>query len=203
MGCDPHRLKLLLLAGESIERQLAPLFDVLRVEDVRKAAAALAEGQFDVIWIPPAKLILLADATDEDAAATAPTHASMRQKMDAIHLAGRELVRMQGASVARMTVPERMNFLEQCVVKYARDLLHHDKFALRVLNERTGQLELVAAQGLSEQARKAPIFARDKANGITGYVAATGRSYLCADLSADPLFKPWAHPMPAAPWPCL
>jgi CheY-like chemotaxis protein len=118
----------------------------------------------------------------------------MRQKMSAIHEAGRDLVRMQGASVARMTVPERMKFLEDCILRHARNLLHHDKFALRVLNDRTGQLELVASQGMSEQAAKAPIFARETGNGITGYVAATGRSYLCPDLHADPRFKPWGAP---------
>jgi GAF domain-containing protein len=117
----------------------------------------------------------------------------MRQKMSAIHEAGRDLVRMQGASVARMTVPERMKFLEDCILRHARNLLHHDKFALRVLNDRTGQLELVASQGMSEQAAKAPIFARETGNGITGYVA-TGRSYLCPDLHADPRFKPWGAP---------
>ena len=32
------------------------------------------------------------------------------------------------------------------------------------------------------------LFARDTGNGVTGYVASTGRSYLCRDTAADPLY---------------
>lgn len=280
MGRVEHRLKLLLLADESVARELAGAFDVHRVATPQEAAAALMAGHYDAVWAPPEALshlgtpnvsaqastllgsvalggcvidadggVLWSDprfdalpeslrlhaaqravqavqsvlwdkplrvALEADLAAydvvcsrltegelagatavvilDASAERQMRQKMSAIHEAGRELARMQGASVARMTVPERMKFLEESILRHARELLHHDKFALRVLNERTGQLELVASQGMSEQARKAPIFARETGNGITGYIAATGRSYLCPDLHADPRFKPWGAP---------
>jgi CheY-like chemotaxis protein len=40
------------------------------------------------------------------------------------------------------------------------------------------------------------LFARDEDNGVTGWVAATGKSYLCPDTGADPLYitgAPQAH----------
>ena len=37
------------------------------------------------------------------------------------------------------------------------------------------------------------LFALPQENGVTGFVAATGKSYLCEDITEDPLYLPGAR----------
>jgi len=59
---------------------------------------------------------------------------------------------------------------------------------IRLLDARTGQLAPLLEEGMSPEASKRVLYARPEGNGVTGYVAATGKSYLCADTATDPLF---------------
>lgn len=117
-----------------------------------------------------------------------------KQKMDTLDLAGRELVHMGSASTAGMTPIERMRFIEDRTILYTRDLLHYDHFTLHVLNEHTGRLELLASMGMPDSASKAEIRSVTQGNGIPGYVAATGQSYLCPDVLADMRHRPLGLP---------
>lgn len=112
-----------------------------------------------------------------------------QQKMDAIIEAGNELVRLGGPEMARMGVAERMKFIENSVIRFTHDLLHYDHFVLRVLNERTGRLELLVSLGVPEQTRERPVRVLEKGAGIAGHVAATGRSYICRDTATDPHYQ--------------
>ena len=112
----------------------------------------------------------------------------MREKLDAIDAAGRELVGLDTDASARLEVPERLRLLEDKVIRYCRDLLDFTHFAVRVLDPPTGRLDVVLAGGFSEEAKSVQIFARKEGNGISGYVAATGQSYICPDVSKDPLY---------------
>lgn len=113
-----------------------------------------------------------------------------RRKIDAIDRAGSELMRLDADSIRRLNSHERLKFLEQKIVRYARDLLHFDHFAIRLLDERTGKLELVMGYGLPPEFDLFDIFARPAGSGISGYVAATGKSYICSDVTQDELFLP-------------
>ena len=42
--------------------------------------------------------------------------------------------------------------------------------------------------GIIEEAARRPLYALPKGNGVTGFVAATGKSYLCQDTTKDPLY---------------
>jgi two-component system, sensor histidine kinase SagS len=114
----------------------------------------------------------------------------VRERLDAIDAAGRELVGLDSDASARMEVPERLRLLEDKVIRYCRDLLDFTHFAVRVLDSQTGRLDVVLAGGFSEEAKAVQIFARETGNGISGYVAATGRSYICSDVAKDPLYLP-------------
>ena len=109
----------------------------------------------------------------------------MQQKMDAIDRAGAELVRLDAESIRKKHVSERLKLLEQKIIKYSHELLHFDHLAVRLIDERSGKLELVIASGLPTEAMEVELYAQREGNGIMGYVAATGRSYLCADVSKD------------------
>lgn len=108
-----------------------------------------------------------------------------QQKMDAIDRAGAELVRLDADSVRKKHVSERLKLLEEKIIKFSHELLHFDHLAVRLIDERTGKLELVMASGLSQEAMSVELYSQKEGNGIMGYVAATGRSYLCPDIAKD------------------
>jgi CheY-like chemotaxis protein len=115
-------------------------------------------------------------------------HERMRRKILAIDRAGSELVRLEADTIETLHVAERLTLLESKVVRFAHDLLHFDHFTIRVLDDRTGELKLVMASGLSERACSMKLFAQREHQGISGYVAATGEPYLCQDTAKDPRY---------------
>ncbi|MBN2212537.1 MAG: response regulator [Sedimentisphaerales bacterium] len=108
----------------------------------------------------------------------------LQQRINAIDQAGRELVRLDAESLANMNVEQRIRLLQDKIIRYARDLLHFDHFVVRLLNRKTNQLEVLFGVGL-EGDERTEIFANIHNNGITGYVAATGRSYICNKPETD------------------
>lgn len=113
-----------------------------------------------------------------------------RQKMDAIDRAGYELVRLEADAVRKMNVVERLQLLETKIVKYTRDLLNFDHFAIWLIDERSGRMELVISAGLPTEIVDLDLYPEKEGSGISGYVAATGRSYVCNDASTDSRFLP-------------
>ena len=109
----------------------------------------------------------------------------LQPKMDAIDNAGRELVRVDADQLAKMDVCQRLELLERNILRYTRELLNFDNFAIRLLDKSTDKLELVLCAGLPPEAQQIDIYASTENNGISGYVAATGRSYVCPDVSKD------------------
>jgi CheY-like chemotaxis protein len=114
----------------------------------------------------------------------------LRQKMDAIDQAGAELVRFEAESVRKMNVFERLRLLETKIVRLCKELLRYDHFSIRLIDERSGRLEIVIATGLPQEAIELEIYPSPEGNGISGFVAATGRSYICHDTEQDPRFLP-------------
>jgi CheY-like chemotaxis protein len=114
-------------------------------------------------------------------------------KMDAIDRAGSELVRLEAETVQKMNVVERLRLLENKIVKYSRDLLQFDHFAIRLIDRRSGKLEVVICSGLPQELMDLDLYPSREGNGITGYVAATGRSYVCNDTETDDLFLSGLH----------
>lgn len=112
----------------------------------------------------------------------------LQQKIDAIDQAGRELVRLEGESIAKLNVGQRLKLLEEKIIRFCRQLMHFDHFAIRLLDRRTNKLELVICVGMPSDAMEVELFAETEGNGISGYVAATGRSYMCGDIEKDPRY---------------
>ena len=54
------------------------------------------------------------------------------------------------------------------------------------------QLEPLLAYGMQADAKNRVLYAEAQGNGVTGFVAATGKSYLCEDTGTDPLYLPGA-----------
>src|SRR3712207_467163 len=101
----------------------------------------------------------------------------LQQKIDAIDKSGRELVRLEADAMKQMNVAQRLKLLEDKIIGFTRELMHFDHFAIRLLDRRTRKLEVVISQGLPQEALNIELYAEPEGNGISGYVAATGRSY--------------------------
>ena len=112
----------------------------------------------------------------------------LQQKIDAIDGAGRELVRLEGEALSKLNVGQRLKLLEEKIIRFTRELMHFDHFAIRVLDRKNHKLELVIAVGLPPEAMDVELYSEAEANGISGYVAATGRSYICPDVERDPRY---------------
>lgn len=112
----------------------------------------------------------------------------VQMKMLAVDEAGRDLIRLEADAVRRMNMIERLRVLESKIIKYAKTLLRFDHFAVRLIDERTGRLEMVISCGLSPEAEELAIYPRREGHGIAGYVAATGERIICNDSSKDPRF---------------
>jgi CheY-like chemotaxis protein/PAS domain-containing protein len=111
-----------------------------------------------------------------------------QQKLAAIHRAGMELADLTPDELFQMAVPERIELLKANVLHYTRDLLNFDVVEVRLLDQRTGRLEPLLSQGMQPEAVARVLHAQPQNNGVTGFVAATGKSYLCEDTTEDPLY---------------
>ena len=112
----------------------------------------------------------------------------LQSKIDAIDASGRELARIQSEAVTTKTPAERLKFLQEKIIKYSKDLMHFDHFAIRLLDRKSSRLDVVIAEGLPPEALEIDLYAQPEGNGISGYVGATGRSYICHDTEKDPRY---------------
>lgn len=112
----------------------------------------------------------------------------MQQKIDTIDKAGRELVRLEAGEMGKLNVAERLKLLEDKIISFTKELMHFDHFAIRLLDRKSNKLEMVISVGLPPDAVNIELFAEPEGNGISGYVAATGRSYICPDVERDPRY---------------
>jgi CheY-like chemotaxis protein len=117
---------------------------------------------------------------------TAQMH--QQQKLQAIHRAGIELADLKPEEVFQMEMEDRRELLKSNILHYTKDLLNFDVMEVRLLNQETGELIKLLSVGIDEEASERPLFARPQGNGVTGFVAATGKSYLCEDTTEDPLY---------------
>ncbi|MCI0363714.1 MAG: response regulator [Phycisphaerales bacterium] len=113
----------------------------------------------------------------------------LRRKFEAVQAAGARLLEIQAASIDHMNMAERLKLLEQTLVNDVREALGHENFEIRLLNRETGQLELVIARNISPLKIGEVIHANLEGNGISGHVAATGKSYICSAVQNDALYR--------------
>ena len=118
-----------------------------------------------------------------------------QMKMNAIDHAARELVRLDAETISQKDASGRLELLEDRIIRCSRDVLEYHHFALFVLDEKTNKLESLVSEGLDDEEDQLQFFATTEGNGITGYVAATGNSYICHDAKKDPRYiRALQHP---------
>lgn len=109
-----------------------------------------------------------------------------QQKFDALHQAGRELAGLDAEQLAEMNIPSRVELLKINLRRCIHDLLRYDTIEVRLLDRKTAELKPLLEDGMLPEAADRVLYARPTGNGVTGYVAYTGQSYLCPDTASDP-----------------
>ena len=111
-----------------------------------------------------------------------------RKKLDALHQAGRELVELDAATIAEVSIPERVESLKDNLRRLIHNLLHYDIIEVRLFDKRTNELRPLLEEGMTPLAANRRLEALPEGNGITGWVAYHRQSYLCPDAAADPKY---------------
>lgn len=100
--------------------------------------------------------------------------------------AGRELADISKEDILKLSQEERVNILRMKIAKYAKEILRFDTIEIRILSNRVPLLlEPLLAIGMAEAAKQRTLYARQDDNGITGWVAYHGKSYLMEDPTED------------------
>lgn len=115
-----------------------------------------------------------------------------RQKLNAIYQAGLELGDLTPEEIFDMPYADRIELLKSKILQYTRDLLEFETVEIRLVDKRTKSLEPLLSVGMQPDAEGRALYAKPQDNGVTGFVAATGKSYLCEDTESDPLYLPGA-----------
>jgi GAF domain-containing protein/ActR/RegA family two-component response regulator len=111
-----------------------------------------------------------------------------QQKLNALYLASQDLDSLDPDQLADMNVTCRVNLLSQNIRRYVHDVLRYNVVEIRMLDPKSKKLIPLMEEGMTPEAAKRELYARTEGNGVTGYVAATGKPYLCADTTNDPHF---------------
>jgi two-component system, sensor histidine kinase SagS len=114
--------------------------------------------------------------------------ANQQQILDSLHQAANQLAALDPTQLAEMDVDERIELLKYNIRKLTHDLLHYDVIEIRLLDPETGRLDLLLTEGMLPEAANRVLYSSVDGNGVTGYVAATGKSYICNDASCDPRY---------------
>lgn len=138
-------------------------------------------GPLDDDTASPQLIVTISDVTSE---------ILQKQKLEAIHQAGRDLADLRPSEVFLMGMDERIELLKENIRHYLRDLLNFDVIEIRLLEQSTGHLVPLLSVGIDQAAADRKLFAHPRGNGVTGFVASNARAYICHDVENDPLFIP-------------
>lgn len=113
---------------------------------------------------------------------------TQQKKLEALHQAGTALADLRPEEIYLMDVEQRIELLKDNILHYTRDLLDFDVIEIRMVDFDTKLLRPLLSVGIDSEVARQPLYASATGNGVTGFVAATGKSYLCEDTTDDPLY---------------
>ncbi len=111
-----------------------------------------------------------------------------QQKLAAIQDAGRELADLKPEEIFEMPIEDRIELLKSNILHCTKDLLKFDVVEIRLMDQKSRQLVPLLEVGMDVEAAQRDLYAGEADNGVTGFVAYTGKSYLCEDTANDPLY---------------
>lgn len=111
-----------------------------------------------------------------------------QQKMEAIYKAGFEFGNVTPEEVTSMAGEERVALLKENILTFTQDILGYETFEIRLLNQDTQELIPLLEFGMNPDAAARRLYAKPTGNGVTGFVAHSGSSYMCNDTQLDSLY---------------
>ena len=109
--------------------------------------------------------------------------------IEEIDRAGGDLLDLDPDTVNPLDVASRLRLVEDKVVRTIRSVVGFEHFEIRLVDRRSGQLELVMGSGMDPLSIGERMYAKSEGNGISGWVASTGRAYLCGDTAQDDRYQ--------------
>ncbi len=110
------------------------------------------------------------------------------QRFETLLKVGAELPDLTPDQLQEITIDERVDILTANIIRNTMEVLNFNVAEIRLLSLESGALEPLIAIGMDDEATSRRLYARSEGNGITGYVGACGKSYLCEDTLDDPLY---------------
>ncbi len=173
-------------AAEIIGPDYCPINSVIALKTQVQTTVRIDDKHFYELTVKPIgtgepKLILatLRDTSEETID---------QQKIDAIYKAGLELSDLNPEELLALSTDDRIELLKSKLLHHTQVLLEFETVEIRILDQQTKELKPLASIGMQASAEKRVLKALAEGNGVTGFVAATGKSYLCEDTSVDPLY---------------
>lgn len=155
-----------------------PDVELVTVTSLNDARARMVKEPFAGIVVDPSAFAMVARSYDDE------YHA----KLDTLYRAGLELAALQPDKLASLSSEERINVLKMNILKQAREILNYELVDIRLLNPATGCIEPLISEGMDPASHGLKLTPQTSNNGLSGYVAATGRTYYCPDVTKDPLY---------------
>jgi len=178
---------------ELLEHQLCPIENARHSRETRTSTLKLNDKQFFEVRVTPVMFEQRGEVEQFVAVVRNTTEATFQQqKLNAIYQAGLDLGDLSPQEMIELTVDERIELLKSKILHYTQDLLEFETVEIRLIDKDSKQLRPLLAMGMEEMAAERQLFVDAKNNGVTGFVAASGKSYLCDDISNDPLYLPGA-----------
>ncbi|MCA9006334.1 MAG: response regulator [Planctomycetaceae bacterium] len=178
-------------APEILGPDFSPFHSAFSTRKIAKSGLRVGDkSYFDVEVMP---VLTSSDSKQEPAYLVASVRdiseeVLQRQKLNAIYQAGLELGDLSPEEIFEMTTEDRIELLKAKILHYTQDLLEFETVEIRLLDKASNRLEVLLAVGMEQVATNRTLYADPEGNGVTGFVAATGKSYLCEDTAHDPLY---------------
>ena len=115
-----------------------------------------------------------------------------QQKLDAIFKAMTDFGEYTPEDLEQLSTEDRVDILRQSIMHHTEHTLEYNTIEIRLLDHKSMRLNPLLAMGMDPEAEQRELYARTDGNGVTGYVAATGKSYLCENIEEDPHYLPGA-----------
>lgn len=187
---DPHGSNFYATLGnpQIMGPDFCPFHTALATGSSSSSTLQTEDNRYYQVHVAP-----LTDAATENAALVATVsditaEILQQQKLAAIHQAGQQLTDLKPDEIFAMETQARIDLLKDNIRHYTADLLDVEVVEIRLLEQSSGNLMPLLSVGIDQAASDRQLFACPQGNGVTGYVAATGKSYLCEDASQDPLY---------------
>ncbi|MBL8853382.1 MAG: GAF domain-containing protein [Planctomycetaceae bacterium] len=112
----------------------------------------------------------------------------LSQKMNAIHAAGVELANLTPEEIFQWDFKQRIEVLKANIQHYTQQVMKYDYFEIRLIDNKTNELKVLLSVGINSERAQQPLFVSTSGQGVTGYVAATGKGHLCNNTAEDHLY---------------